>query len=166
MKTANEIMKKILPLMVVCAMLASCAKFHYSEIKSDNVGVWNSFEPKVFEFDWKKPEMCVDLSITVGVDTAVYRDDAMPLIVKLASPDGESRQFQTQVIVRDRDGVLHGEADENGHIVCTEIVRPHMFFNTKGVHRIEIKQGTSKYDLPGVHTVGISIDKSNLEYKN
>lgn len=160
-------MKKIiLPLILSCLFLSSCGKFHYSHDISINTGVWNSFEPRVFEFDWQKPDLCVDLSMKVAVDTSRYRDNVLPIIVKMVSSDGESRQFRTEILIRDRDGILHGEADEQGYIVCQDVIRHHMFFNSKGKQRIEVTQGTSKYDLVGIYSVGIAIDKANLEYKD
>lgn len=159
-------MKKILfPTILACLLFASCGKFHYSHDISINSGVWNNFEPRVFEFDWNKPDLCVDLALSVAFDTSRFRDNMLPVGVTMKSPEGELRHFTTNILLRDRDGVLHGEANADGHIVCTEVVRPHIFFNSKGTHRIEVTQNTSKYDLPGIHTVGIRIDKANLDYK-
>ena len=158
-------MKRIcLPLMLVCLALASCGKQYYSNDLGISNGVWNNFEPRVFEFDWQKPDRCVDLSLTVTFDTARFHDNMLPLGVTMKSPDGELRHFTTAIILRDRDGVLHGKTDPDGRIVCTEVIRPHIFFNSKGTHSIEVSQNTSKYDLPGVCSVGIRIDKANLEY--
>ena len=143
----------------------SCTKFSYRDDHTVPNGVWNSFEPQKFEFEWKKPDMCVDLSLTAAFDTSMYREKEFPVIVKMKSPEGESRQFRTQICIVDKGGMMHGKANEEGLIVCHQTIRPHMFFNSKGKHSIELTQGTSKYDLVGVKKIGIEIEKSNLEYK-
>lgn len=158
-------MKKVVFILLACLVCVSCTKFSYRDDRTVPNGVWNSFEPQKFEFEWKKPDMCVDLSLTAAFDTSLYREKEFPVIVKLKSPEGESRQFRTEISIVDRDGVMHGKANEAGQIVCHQVIRPHMFFNSKGKHSIEITQGTSKYDLVGVKTIGIAIERSNLEYK-
>ena len=148
-----------------CMVLASCGGFYYSDETTIAGGVWNSFEPRRFDFEWKKPELCVDLSLKVAVDTSVYHEPNLPVIVKISGPEGESRQFRTQINILDREGKLMGEVNEEGMAVCDETVRPHMFFNTKGTQQIEITQGTSKYNLCGIHKIGIELKKSKLKYK-
>ena len=156
--------KLVLPILLFC-LVCGCSRFSYTDERTVPNGVWNSFEPQAFEFDWKKPDMCVDLSLSAAIDTSLYREKVFPVIVKLMSPEGESRQFRTEICIVDRDGVLHGKANEAGQIVCQQVIRPHMFFNSKGKHSIVITQGTSKYDLVGVKMIGIGIEKSNLKYK-
>lgn len=148
-----------------CLACVSCTKFTYTDTRTVPNGVWNSFEPQKFEFEWTKPDMCVDLSLSAAIDTSIYKEKVFPVIVKLMSSEGESRQFRTQLCIVDRDGVLHGKANEAGLIVCQQVIRPHMFFNSKGKQSIEITQGTSKYDLVGIKTIGIGIEKSDLKYK-
>lgn len=155
----------VFSILLACLLCASCTKFSYTDNRTVPNGVWNSFEPQRFEFEWNKPDLCVDLSLTAAFDTSLYRDKVFPVIVKLKGPEGESRQFRSQISIVDRDGVLHGEANEAGQIVCRQVIRPHMFFNAKGKHIIELTQGTSKYDLVGVKQIGIAIEKSNLKYK-
>ena len=159
-------MKRILlPIILASLFFASCGKYHYSHDIGIGTGVWNNFEPRIFEFDWQKPDLCVDLSLSITIDTSRFHDDMLPVGVTIKSPDGELRHFVTKILLRDRDGIIHGKADEQGRFVCTEVIRPHMFFNSKGTHRIEVSQNTSKYDILGIYNVGIRIDKANLEYK-
>jgi len=158
--------KHFLPLLFALLTFASCGKFHYSDDKSITSGVWNNFEPRVFEFDWQKPDLCVDLSLCITFDTSRFHDDVLPVGITIKTSEGELRHFITDVTLRDNNSVLNGEADEYGNIVCTQCIRPHIFFNSKGTQRIEVSQNTSKYDLPGILSVGIRLDKSDLKYKN
>ena len=64
----------ILPLVAACLALASCSgKFHMSDDKTIANGVWNNFEPRIFEFDWQRTDLCVDLSLSVTFDAQPTR---------------------------------------------------------------------------------------------
>ena len=62
-----------LTLLAASLLLVSCAgNYQFSDKVTIPNGVWNNFEPRVFEFDWNKPDMCVDLSLYVVFDTSQF----------------------------------------------------------------------------------------------
>lgn len=123
---------------------------------------WNRFTPEVFEFDVANIENFYDIDLTVSIDTAVYRYEAVPVTVNLYSPNSERRMFYAEVPLK-LNGRWRGEVIDGRRTVSNHI-RTFFSFNTKGTHRMEVGQATSQYDLEGIHSLQLNIYKVDLDY--
>ena len=102
------------------------------------------------------------LNRITSVDTALYRYESLPLTVNIYSPAGEHRMFYAEIPLKE-NGRWRGEM-EDGYMRVRHRIRSYFSFNNAGTHRIDIGQATSQYDLEGVHSVGVHIDRTKLDY--
>lgn len=133
------------------------------EERTFNADVWNRFTPEVFEVDIANAEDYFNIDFTVSVDTAHYRYTNVPLTVNLYSPDGERRMFYATVYLQE-NGRWRGEAAEGGRRTVGQRIRSFFSFNKSGRYRLEVGQATSQYDLEGVHSIGVYIERTKVDY--
>lgn len=155
--------KSIILVCLATIVIVSCQHFSYSDTKTLNGGAWNRFEPIAFEFDITKPDQATDIWLIATFDTAIYRAAKLPLVVKMIGTNGERRQFRSEIVVVDKKGQLCGEVTPSGLIECRQKIRNNFYFNTKGQHRMEVSQGTTKYDIRGIGEIGLHLEKSKSE---
>lgn len=152
----------LLPLMLLCM---GCS--HKTVIDEERVfdhNVWNRFTPEAFTVEVSDADAYYNINITAAVDTLHYRYQEVPLMVILESPNGERRQFSTLVLLQDK-GRWRGEMQE-GYRVASARVRSYFSFNHQGTYRMEIGQQTSQYDLEGIHSIAVNIEKAKIDYSN
>ena len=132
-----------------------------SEYHEFENGTWLRFEPEVFEFDVNKTTTPYNIEFSAKIDTTHYQGKTLPLVVDLYTDEGEHRMFRSEVMIRDAEGKLCGETD--GSLVSIEKnLKTCHYFNTKGHQRLEVKQGTPKYEISGIAEIGIKIEKVKL----
>ena len=127
--------------------------------------VWNRFTPEVFEFNVSNTEDYYNIDLTVTVDTTLYRYGSLPLTVNLYSPNSERRMFYAEVPLKENDR-WRGEMAEGNYRTVSHHIRTFFSFNAKGDHRMEIGQGTSQYDLEGIHSVQLTVETVKLDYSD
>ena len=126
--------------------------------------MWNRFTPEAFTVGIDNAENFYHLDITVAVDTLRYRYKEVPLAITLASPAGEQRRFTTTVQLKE-NGRWRGEM-KDGYRTATARVRSYFSFNRDGKHQMEVGQQTSQYDLEGIHSIRVHIEKAEIDYSH
>lgn len=148
-------------------LFASCgSKTVYDDTHTIAGSAWQRFEPETFEADIKNVDDCYDIYVTVVVDTARFREAALPLTVKMSNDNRETRTLFGTVILRDREGSWLGQFDSQGRLTVRHKLRDYFFFNSPGRQQIQIGQRTSKYEIEGIQRLGLAIVKADLELPN
>lgn len=158
---------RILLAAALLLLFASCgSKTIYDDSHTFAGDIWKRFEPEQFEADIKNVDDCYDIYVTVTVDTALFRENALPLTMKLSNDNRETRTLFGTVILRNREGTWMGQFDNQGRLTCRHKLRDYFFFNSAGRQDIQISQRTSKYEIRGVKRLGLSIIKAEVELPN
>ena len=149
-------MKHSLPHMVFSfGLLVSCVSPN-STVFDQTVTLpnakWMRFEPTAFSVDVPNVDDCYELIVALDIDTARYKQNSLPLIVRIASPSGETRTLFATAILHPQDGSVYRQR-----------IREYFYFNQRGVHSVSIGQQTSRYELAGIRSVGFTIRKAQLE---
>lgn len=156
--------KLLIALMGVC-LLCSCGKKNIlDESHTFDRNIWNRFTMEEFSFNVPNIDNYYHIDITVAVDTLHYRYNTVPLAVNIVSPDGEKRRILTSVALKEKER-WRGEM-QDGYRYAQGRVRSYFSFNSKGQYRMEVGQQTSQYDLEGIHSVAVRIEKAKLDYSH
>ena len=148
----------------LCLTLSSCkGKELINETRGFEDNKWLHFSPERFDFSVDNIDECYNINIAVTVDTSSFRYSSLPLIVNIYSPSGEQRNFRSTLNMRNKDGIWLGEWND-GLFTHTTCVRSFFFFNDKGDYKMEIGQGTDRYELGGVNSISLTIEQAELKY--
>lgn len=155
---------RLLPAAVCAALLlAACSgNTLLDEEHTFDRNVWNRFTPELFDLSVSNIENYYNIDFTVAVDTAVYRYDALPLMIILQAPGGEERQFYGNITLKEQ-GRWRGEM-RDGYRTVDGRIRSYFSFTSKGTHQMAVSQTTSQYDLEGVHSLSVSIVRAKIDY--
>ena len=135
----------------------------FNETHTFKNNTWMRFEPEVFNVDITDENECYDLWMSARVDTTVFHDSDLPLIINIYSENGERRMFNGHIQVRDGEGKLMGKSAGQFVDVVARVTK-FFYFNTSGQHRFEIKNNGTKYEMPGIANFNLRIEKSTIEY--
>ena len=130
--------------------------------------VWNRFQPEKFEITVNNTDDYYRIDFEVVLDSALMRNDQLPLTVNLYSPDGERRMFYAYINLREHGrwkGQVLQEREKEGLRVMRETIKPFFSFNSKGTYRLEIGQATSQFDLDGLYSFRLDIERTEIDYK-
>ncbi|MBP5677152.1 MAG: hypothetical protein J6W88_01490 [Bacteroidales bacterium] len=143
-------------------LFTSCGnKGNFDEERTFSGNIWNRFTPESFDVNIPNTNNYYNIDVTVAIDTNIYRYDQFPLNVNLYSPQNEHRYFQSFIALKEK-GRWRGEVSD-GYRIVTGRVRSYFSFNHEGTHRVELGQATSQYDLEGIHSVRLTLDKTKLD---
>lgn len=138
------------------------------ETRQFNNAVWQRFSPESFEINVDNADDYYRIDFEVVVDSAKMRNAQLPLTVNFYSPDGERRMFYAYINLKEygrwKGQRLEGRSQE-GIRVMRETIRPFFTFNNKGTYRMEIGQATSQYDLEGIYSLRLDIERTEIDYK-
>lgn len=129
-----------------------------------NNNTWTRFEMEKFQIDVNNVDDCYDIYLNLAIDTAFMREDVIPLSFSLNAPNGERRMFRTLVNIKNKNGLLLGEKGDDGYIYFEHKARDYFFFNNKGVYNVEVGQATNRYELRGVKSLELVVEKAELVY--
>ncbi len=129
---------------------------------------WNRFSPETYEIDVKNIDDYYRIDFEIVVDSALMRNVQLPLTVNLYSPNGERRMFYAYIKLVE-NGRWKGQCtpgrDRNGIRTFTQNIRPFFTFNTQGTYRMEIGQATSQYDLEGIRSFRLLVQRTEIDFK-
>ncbi|MBQ9638042.1 MAG: hypothetical protein IJV22_00610 [Bacteroidales bacterium] len=155
-------MRRTLATLLLLMMATACSGPAHQTILDQTVPlenrIWQRFDTKTFNFDIADNESGYSLTVTADFDTAAFTLSALPIIINIYDPAGNRRMFTSELPLRDQRGTLTGEM-QAGLLHTTTTLRSYMFFSNGGEQRIELKQGTSKYEIHGIANVGLTIRK-------
>lgn len=154
----------ILPVLALL-LFCSCSKSTlFEEERTFANNTWFRLQPEHFSVKATNTDDCYNFLFSVTLDTALYGETALPIMMEIESPDHEKRTLFSTILLRNREGNYLGEFDEQGHLCVTQMVRQFYFFNAKGEHSINIGQRTTKYEIRGIHNIKLQLNKVKLEY--
>jgi len=162
----TRITRSLLTLLAVILFTACGNKTIYDEERTVERGIWNRFTPEVFDIPVNDIKSYYDIDIIVTVDTNIYRYEQVPLMLTLDSPNGEQRQFYGTVLLKDK-GRWRGEMQDKDGSTLRDVsgrIRSYFSFNTKGTHRLGVSHTTSQYDLEGLRSLRLHIEKAKVDY--
>lgn len=125
---------------------------------------WMRFEMEKFDVNVNNIDDCYDIYLNLVVDTAQLKENVVPLIFNMNAPNGERRMFRTLVNIKNKNGLLLGESHNDGYIYFTHKARNYFFFNAEGVYEIEVGQATNRYELRGIKSVELVVERAELVY--
>ena len=161
-------MKRIFPLivaMIFTVVFTSCGKkVLFEESRTFSNDTWLRFQPEHFDVQSVSTDNCYNFFVTLTIDTARYRENALPIIMELESPDHENRTLFSTILLRNREGAWLGSFNDNGNLVISQQVRQFHFFNTTGKYSLNLGQRTNKYEIHGIRQLDLRIEKTELEY--
>ena len=86
----------------------------------------------------------------------------VPFMVAAASyADNQYQKLAEAYAVRAQDAFDSGEYDLA--VEYTAKAREYFYFNHPGIHQFEIKNATQYYELKGIASFGLKIEKSNMD---
>ena len=163
-------MKKLQIAVIGLLLLASCGgkRVLVDETREFDRAVWQRFSPESFEISVDNPDDYYSIDMEVVVDSALMRNGQLPLTVNLYSPDGERRMFYAYINLTE-NGRWKGQAlpgrSKEGLRVVRQNIRPFFTFNSKGSYRMEVGQATSQYELEGLYSLRLDIERTEIDYK-
>lgn len=152
------------PIALLLLVLTGCrhGNIVYDEQHTFERDSWNHFKPEQFDINIDNEEDYYHIDFCVSVDTVRYRYDEFPCMIILTSPAGEERQFYHTMLLKE-NGHWRGEVDGDYRTVRGR-VRSYFTFNRHGEHSMKVAQATSQYDLEGIHSLQVQVEKAKLEY--
>ncbi len=125
--------------------------------------IWNSQSPEVFEIDITDSNAYYTFVFTVAIDTAVYRYETFPFYTDIYTPDGTHRHLTPEFPVK-QYGRWKGEM-RDGYRIISKKLYEYFPFSKGGKQRIEVRQATSQFNLEGIHSFTIDIQKAELDFE-
>lgn len=160
-------MKKILLFATIAiGLLAACSenKVVLDETHDFPNGKWQRFQPEVFKFDISDTAACYDIYFNFCIDTATFRSDNLPFICTLMEREDYKRNLTTEIAIRDKRGIWLG-TPVGQFYEYNRKVREFFFFNAKGPHELQIKNGSQYIEAEGFISFGVKIMKVNMDLK-
>ena len=138
------------------------------ETREFDRAVWQRFTPESFDVKVENPDDYYRIDIEVVVDSALMRNEQLPLTVNMYSPDGERRMFYAYINLVEHGrwkGEMQKGRTKKGLRVMRQTIRPFFTFHDKGVYRMDIGQATSQYELEGLYSLRLDIERTEIDYK-
>lgn len=147
------------------ALLCSCGnKTLLDDTRTFANDTWMRFTPEHFDIHATSTDDCYNFNVTLTIDTARYRETALPIMIEMQSPEHEKRTLFSTILFRNHEGSWLGSFDDNGLLTVTQTVRQFYFFNTTGTHSLDLSQRTHRYEIHGIKSLNLNITKAKLEY--
>ena len=158
-------MKKILTtiaIAITCIMSACSDKVVFEEKHNFPNSTWMRIDPENFEETIKNIADCYDTYFSLTVDTNVIRINNLPLVINIEDSEGSLRVFMSDIIFQNKKGESMGKTI-GSFVEYTAKAREYFYFNSKGIHKFSIKNSTQFYELKGIASIGMKIEKSNMD---
>ena len=122
---------------------------------------WMRFEPEVFIANINNTDDYYNIYVTLKYDTNFLTTSTLPITVNFYADSNEKHNIMPELRLRDKKGQLRGTTIEN-YCTVTDTIERLRLYNTKGDYTYKISQRTSKYELHGVSSIGLKIEKTEL----
>lgn len=155
-------MKRLVPLLLLLPMLCSCGKTIFHESHTFKNDTWMRFEPETFNIGIRNVDEYYDIVMTVSVDTTIYTAPNFPLVVNMTSDEGEIRMVYADIqLFEPKSGKRVGEMEGPVQTASGKAWK-YLCFNRKGNFKLDVKQGTSKYEIAGVKGFAVDVVKAQM----
>ncbi len=153
-------MKKTVVLFFIVAMLCvSCGKrVLIDETHQFANDTWMRFEPEMFKVKVNNTDKGYVVTATLKYDTAILSGDVLPLLLDFYIDSTELHNFTPSIRLIDKKGVRRGTTIGQ-YCTVTDTLDRYRIYNQTGDYTYRIKHRTSKYELFGVISFGLKIEK-------
>ena len=146
-------------------LVSSCGKKTLlDETRTFPNDTWMRFTLEHYQVEAPNTEDCYNFTVSVTVDTSRYHEPAVPILMEIESPSNEKRTLFSTLVLRNQEGAWISHSNDDGTMTAIQTVRQFFFFNTKGIHSINLGQRTNKYEIHGIKSLNFKIEKAKLEY--
>ncbi|MFA8300261.1 MAG: hypothetical protein ACEPOV_08880 [Hyphomicrobiales bacterium] len=148
-------------LFITLLSLSSCTSndkpLEYKYITMEN-DTWNRFFSPTFEFEINNADIKYDFYLVAKVNRELPVN-TIPFVLATSFDNGDERAVKLNFQIMDKDHQFYGEF-KDGYYICKVPLRKNYFAHKKGTIKLEVTNTTSKFNLEGVHSVGIEMYKS------
>ena len=155
-------MKKIILLTTTILCLSCGNKVLIDETKMFDNGCWMRFEPAEFKVDIDDIDDNYNIAVTLRYDTSIYTEKSLPLVVDYFADSNELRNFSSRVRLIDKKGHRRGEL-LGEYCTVSDTIDRYRMYNKAGTYTYRIKQKTPRYELYGITSFGLKIEKAKME---
>lgn len=152
-------MKKLFLLLTIAVLFASCGK----RVLTDEAhgmpdDTWMRFEPEAFAVEVSNIDVPYLITMTLKYDTTRFTDEALPLVVEFFADSNARHTLFPEIRLINRAGDRRGTVVDRFCTVVDTLDRCRLF-NEAGRYTYRIKQRTSKYEIHGITSVGLKVEK-------
>lgn len=152
-------MKRLLMLSVLTVLFVSCGrKVLLDETHQFDNDTWLRFEPEVFNVKVNNTENGYLITATLKYDTNRISGEVLPLLVDFYIDSTELHNFTPEIRLFDRRGFRRGTTIGQ-YCTVNDTLDRYRVYNKTGDYTYRIKHRTSKYELYGVTSLGLKIEK-------
>ncbi|MBP5515649.1 MAG: hypothetical protein J6X86_01745 [Bacteroidales bacterium] len=127
--------------------------------ENENFGE-EAFNNEVFKFNIDDKDAFYSISVTLCYDTSLYREKSFPLVVKFFNEENERHGINPTIRLIENNGTRRGQT-VGKYCTITEVIDSYRQYNTAGTYTYYLRQGTSNYELHGISSVGLKVEKVN-----
>lgn len=145
--------------LIIALVTVSCSKgVVLEENHSFNNDTWMRFEPEVFQVPIVNNDIPYCLTVTLRYDTSMFMAKELPLVVDFFLDSNELHNITPTLRLRERNGKLRGEIMDHYCTVIDTLDRFRMY-SKNGTYTYRIKQRTTKYEIGGITSFGLKVEK-------
>ena len=157
--------KHVLPILLISLLLGSCGKrVLLDETRTFANDTWFRFQPEKYELTPTSTEECYNFIVTVTIDTSRYHDTGLPIIMELDNANHEKRTLFGTIVLRNHNGNWMGSFDNYGNLIVQHTLRQYLFFSSATTHAVSLGQRTNKYEIHGIRSLNLKVERAKLEY--
>lgn len=152
-------MKKLVLLSFIAFLTACGNKVVFEENHPFPNDIWQRFEAQEYKIDITDNDVPYCLTLTLRYDTSRFNPVELPLVVDFFMDSTELHNITAAIRLKGRNGKLRGETIDQYCTVIDTIDRFRMF-NKCGTYTYRIKQRTSKYEIAGLTSLTLKVEKA------
>jgi hypothetical protein len=157
--------KRLLSIVFATLILCSCGKkVLLDDTRTFANDTWLRFQPEQYEVTPASTDDCYNFILTITIDTSRFHENGLPIIMELDNANHEKRTLFSTLVLRNHNGSWMGKFDDHGNLVVTQTVRQYLFFSSNATHSLSLGQRTSKYEIHGIRSLNLKIEKAKIEY--
>ncbi|MBP5326665.1 MAG: hypothetical protein J6Y98_01965 [Bacteroidales bacterium] len=152
-------MRKIILIIAAALVFGACGKKVIVDqtIPFEN-DCWLRFEPALFSVPIKDIDKNYAVSVTLKYDTSRLSGNELPLLVDFFADSNEMHNFTPTMRLKSADGTRRGQTI-GALCSVTDTIDRLRSFNKPGTYTYRIKQRTSKYEIYGISSITLHIEK-------
>ena len=152
-------MRKIVLFLAVALLCVSCGKrVLLDETHQFDNDTWLRFEPEMFNVKVSNTDNGYVITATLKYDTMRLSGDVLPLLVDFYIDSTELHNFTPEMRLFDAKGFRRGTTIGQ-YCTVTDTLDRYRVYNKMGNYTYRIKHRTSKYEIHGVTSLGLKIEK-------
>ena len=152
-------MRKLFLLLAVALTLASCGKkVLVDETHQFSNNKWLRFEPEMYSVKVDNTSDGYVITATLRYDTTMITGDILPLMVDFYIDSTELHNFTPNIRLRDRKGALRGST-VGQYCTVSDTLDRYRIYNKKGDYTYRLRHRTNKYEIEGVTSLNLKIER-------